>query len=438
MGSSPPSRRADSQRYLKLLDFSVVRTRIQEALGGMHPGTEVVPADRALGRVCAEDVRSQRDIPPRPISAMDGYALESSQLEGVSPSNPRSFRAGSVVHPETANPPPRRDPKEAVRISTGAPVPEGCDVVVRLEDTRLVGDQVVINRRIERMKNISPKGEDVRAGEIVLREGRILTPADIAMLIAVGRKRITVCRVPRVAILSIGNELREFDAREGDPEGPTTINNYSNLIAGFLQELGVEVGRAGISMDDPDEIAEKVRDGLARSDMLITIAGSSVGARDYAPTGVLASSGSRMVFHGVKVVPIRPAGMAIVDGKPVVIVPGHAVSAALTFFTVLLPVLNLLSGLPFDARHAFVNAEAREELFNDRALDALFLVRLESKGDEGEYRCAPLRWGSNLISNLSSADGFVWLGAGERIKKAGKVKVELMMRAGLSTALQSG
>ncbi len=421
---SSPSHRADSQPFLKLMDFSEVRARIQEALNSHGPRTEDVLVDRALGRACAEEVRSQRDIPPRSVSAMDGYALNSSELEGASQSNPLSFRIRGAVHPEEGDSPPRVDVHEAVRVATGAPVPEGCDVVVKLEDTRLVGEQVVINRTVEKWKNISLQGEDVRAGDLVLREGRIIRAADVAMLIAVGRKRLRVSCVPRVGLLSIGSELREFDAEASDEKSPLTVNNYSNLLAGLLQGLDVQVVRAGIARDDPDEIAEKVRDGLARSDMLITIAGSSVGARDYATSAVLAGGGS-VVFHGVRAVPIRPAGLAIVDGKPVLVVPGHAVSAVLTFFTIVLPVLNILTGLPFDSRHALLNAEAGEELLNARALDALLLVWLERKEDGG-YRCVPLRWGSNLISSLSTANGFVWLRAGQRIEKGAKVKVELI------------
>ncbi len=186
------------------------------------------------------------------------------------------------------------------------------------------------------------------------------------MLIGIGKEKIKVFGVPTVGIISIGNELRTLQ----DPvKGGSIVNNYAHLISGFLSALGAHPILLGIAKDNQEEIAAIVQRGVEECDMVITIAGSSVGARDFTPNAILSLKDSSMMFHGMKLVPIRPAGLALVSSKPVIIVPGHAVSAALTFFALVLPILNLLSGLPPTSRRVLLKAKVEGGEFSNERPD---------------------------------------------------------------------
>ncbi|MHB8567213.1 MAG: molybdopterin molybdotransferase MoeA [Nitrososphaerales archaeon] len=376
---------------------------------------EVVSAISVQGRVSAEEVVSNVNIPGNKISAMDGYAVRSSDLRSASAANPRRFKVERRKFP--GNTSLAGNHWATCYVATGAPVPLRFDTVVRVEDTRLEKDSIVITRAIPSGANVALKGEDVKVGERLIQKGRILNSSDISMLIGIGRKKIAVFKSPVVGILSVGDELKEF----GDLTKNKTVNNYSNLISGYLADHGAHPVSLGIAKDNEKEIASKVRAGCKRCDMVITIAGSSVGAKDYTPNAVLAQEHSRMLFHGVRMVPIRPAGLAMVEAKPVVIVPGHSVSAALTFFVLVLPVLNLITGLGFGSRRVVLDARAVEPFSNERSIEALILTSVKKKGSH--YEASPLPWGSNLISSLTKSNGFVRLDPHQSI--SGMVTVQL-------------
>ncbi|HZW57427.1 MAG TPA: molybdopterin molybdotransferase MoeA [Nitrososphaerales archaeon] len=444
------SSRPDSQRYLKLLEISQVMERIRSAFQDYEPAIERVRLDEALGRVLAEDIVAKEDLPPTTISAMDGYAVRHSAIVSASTSNPSEFQIKGELYPkDVANSsliPSIDSDGDAYYVATGAPIPAGCDVVARIEDTRVdaEGRRVTISKDIPKWKNISLKGEDIHAGDLLFQRRRILNSSDAATMIGLGYREVSGFATPRVGILSIGSELVEFDPLK-EHANRRTINNYSNLIAGYLSECGATAVPLGVVEDDQDSISAKILSGIANCEMIITIAGSSVGAKDYAPNALLALENSKMLFHGVRAVPIRPAGLGVVGkSRAVAILPGHAVSAALAFFVVVLPVLNMLSGLEMDSRRVLLNATAENEFYNDRAIEALSLVHISRSdrekgkeqeehgnksqaGTEGiEYSATSLEWGSNLLSNLSKAHGFVWLAPHERISKSQRVKVQLL------------
>lgn len=412
----------DRPRFLKLLALPEITKRIQSGLSTYRCDTEKISADRSLGRVCAEVVKTEQDIPPSAISAMDGYALRSSELRSASLSKPVGFLVKGSIYPGDSSNLSRIkvSGREAYHVATGARIPEGSDVVVRVEETRREDGLVLVRRRIPKLKDVVLRGEDVRSGEILLRKGHILNSADVALLIALGRKTVRVFRSPRVGLLSIGDELGIL----GDQSTGKTVNNYSNLLCGYLEEMGAQARSIGVCKDHPAEIRSLIEKGIEDFDMLLTIGGSSVGARDFTPDAVGSMEDSVLLFHGVRLAPIRPVGMALVRGKPVAILPGHAVSAALSFFLIALPTLNLLSGLPFNSRRSFVKALAPKRISNDRAMDALFLVEMRSSG--GRHYATPLEWGSNSMRNLSKANGFIYLKKRQVIQRSEEVEVELM------------
>lgn len=404
---------------------------------------EFVRVDQAVGRIAAEEVRSPCDIPERNISAMDGYAIRARDSEKASTTNPVHFKVKGVIYPyssfsvNSTNRAKRNIPNvkkgEAYQVATGAPIPVFGDSVVRVEEVRTEEGQIVVRRKSPKWKNVSARAEDVKKGDIILRGRRILNPSDVALLIGVGVRKVKTFTLPRIGILSTGNELVEFTdkgRRSFNSRNGIKVNNYSNLLSGYVQSLGAYSVPLRIAKDDSSEICAILKKGLQSCDMVITIAGSSVGKMDLTTEAISSIEGSRILFHGVRLVPIRPAGLALVGSrrpKPVAIIPGHAVSATLAFFVIALPIINMLMGLTPDSRNSFVSARLDRSLTNDRAIDALYLASLSTaKNNPREsYIASPVGWGSNVISNLSRSNGFVRLAAHETLRRGEVAKISL-------------
>lgn len=402
------------------MPYDEVRTRIERALSGVQLATEKVPVDDALARVSAERVSSPCDIPAVPSSMMDGYAIRSDDTVDASDSRPASFRVRGALSPSSDRPTAELSGFDAYYVATGAPVPLGADAVVKVEECRRAGRDMAISFHIPRWKNVALQGEDVHTGDIVVERGRILNAADVALLIAAGRADVEVFKRPRVGILSTGDEL----TRLGSGEQGKRVNNYSNLIAGYLSEAGAVPVPLGVAKDDRARITELVGGQLAQMDALVTIGGSSVGVKDFTPGALVGLGESSELFHGIKLVPVKPTGVFMVGKKPVILLPGHGVSAALSFFLVVRPIVGILSGLKFNSRIPAVRARISERLSNPRPLGMLVLVRLTAIGEQ--YRAEPLPWGSNLISSLARANGYVQVGPDTSLEKSQEVNVSLL------------
>lgn len=425
----------DSKRYLKLTPFEDVLSRIESYFTSHTPKTELIRIDRVLGRISAENAISHVEIPPRTTAAMDGYAVAWADLKSASPTYPMSFAVRGGIYPDHFSKMPSIHTRETYYVATGAPLPLGTDVVVRIEEARPNKNNSVIEvrRATQKGKNIAKKGEDIRKGQIVVRKGTILSPVDVALLIGVGKTHIAVYKTATVGLLSVGNELREFNPRIGRRRKRGHItNNYLNLISGYVQQFGSKPVSLGTCSDEMHAIRKAILLALKKCDMVLTISGSSVGRHDNVLDALTSLGNSSVLFHGTRVVPIRPSGVVIVREKPVIIVPGHAVSAVFTFFTIGLPILNILSGLSSQSRKTFVSVETTNEITNQRAIDALSLVKLEPTNTFGKYKGMFLDWGSNLLSNLSKADGFVWLSPHQTIPRNRIVPVELFNQSAIA------
>lgn len=424
--SSKEKPQKDSQRFLKLSQFDEVLSKLNSQFGSYVPKAESTRVDRSLGMVCAQDVKSGIEIPSRRITAMDGYAVQSEDLKSASPIKPRHLNVKGSIFVEHGTELPSIQSGQAYYVATGGPIPKGADAVVRVEE--VVQDSqygITVKYAIPRGKDIAEKGEDIRKGDIVVRKGQVLNPTDVALLIGIGMTHIKVYKVAKVGLLSIGNELKPFNPSSSNRNDGRTTNNYLNLLFGYLEQFGSEPVSLGICRDDTQDIQRAILQGLKKCDIILTISGSSVGRHDNVLGALETIRGSKFLFHGIRVVPIKPSGVVIVRGKPVVIIPGHAVSALLTFFTLALPIVNALSGLTLESRKVIIDAETRNDIVNDRPIDALCLVRLELDGVTGKYNAFPLDWGSNLISNLSKADGFVWLSKKQVISRNKSALVQL-------------
>lgn len=297
---------------------------------------ERIAAAASPGRVLGEEIVSRRTLPPADCSAMDGYALRAADVAGASPTAPRALRVRFEVA-AGSSPGLRIGPGEAARIFTGAPLPPGADTVVRQEDTERRGDLVLVAVAAPEAEHVRPAGEDVREGDVVLRPGTLLGPAEVGLLASLGRSEVAVPQRPRVALLSGGDELVEVD---GDPAGGRIVSSNSHALAAQCREAGAEPFYLGIARDTPEDLEAVLRRGLG-ADVLVSSAGVSVGDRDYVRP-VLEKLGCTLVFWGVEIKP----GYPLVFGRfgergPLVFgLPGNPVSAMVTFEQFVRPLLR--------------------------------------------------------------------------------------------------
>jgi molybdenum cofactor synthesis domain-containing protein len=392
------------------LSLDEARERILRDVLPLSP--ETVPLREALGRVMAADAAALLTLPPWDNSAMDGFAVRSSDVESASESRPITL---TVVGEVAAGHEPgaRVDPGTAVRILTGAIVPEGADAVVPVEDTDAPAglaarpERVAIRARAPLGAHIRRAGSDVVRGRRVVAAGTRLGPASLAALAATGHVHASVHRRPRVAILATGDELTAV----GEPIGPASIpDSNSESIAAQVSLAGGEPVRLGIAIDDAEAMRERMLEGVMSSDVLVATGGVSVGSRDLVKE-VFEEIGTLDLWR-VAVQPGKPLAYGSAqrpDGGYCILfgLPGNPVSSFVTFELFVRPVLRRLLGAAPTAGRLTVRASLEGPVRTDPRRRAFLRVRLSEAPDErGRYRAALAGGqGSHVLSALAAADG---------------------------------
>ena len=302
---------------------------------------ERVPLLDALGRVLATEIVSPITLPPWTNSAMDGYAVRAADLDAITPGRPlRLPVAETVVAGGFASRALR--PGEAIRIMTGAPLPEGADTVVRVEDTDAGTSQVEIRDARDARRNIRPRGEDLHEGDIVLSRGATLGAAQIGVLASVGAGAVDVFRRPRVAIIGSGDELVDLDRFHEALAGRKIVSSNSYTLHALVRAAGGEPVNLGVAADTPEAL-RVLLDRTAGCDLIITSAGVSVGELDYTRVA-LEQLGADMRFWKVRMRPGAPLGFGILRGIPWLGLPGNPVSAMVTFELFARPAIRKMLG----------------------------------------------------------------------------------------------
>ena len=314
-------------------------------------GVEEKPILGCLGQVIAEDVYSAIDIPPLDNSAMDGYAVRTQDVRGASREKPRLLRVIDTVMAGTISR-HRLGGGDAVRIMTGAPVPEGADGIVRFEDTDEYSregntGEIGIFKEIEEGCDIRRAGEDITRGTKVLSAGLVIRPSEIGVLASLGCSTVKVIRMPKVAILATGNELTEI----GNPLPLGGIyNSNSYALAALVQRYGGIPEMLGIAKDDERSVVDCLKRAIS-ADILVTSGGVSMGDYDVVKN-VLASNGE-ITFWTVRMKPGKPLAFGIIDGNkvngidkklPHLGLPGNPVSSMITFELFVRPALLKMMG----------------------------------------------------------------------------------------------
>ena len=389
----PPPLRNDCFALPAGVDWTPVDDALELLRNRLTPvtHTETIPLGDALGRVLAEPVLARRSNPPQPNTAVDGYGFAGPAPEGAQMMPLVDGRAAAGA------PFPGSVPEgHAIRILTGAALPDGVDTVILEEDVTSDGKQVAFRGPLKRGSNTRKAGEDVVVGDVVLPPGRLVTPADLALLSAVGHAKVPVHKALRVAVISTGDELVEA----GDAAGPGQIFDANRpMLASMMTRFGFETLDLGRVRDDR-ALLRTVFDAAADgADAIITSGGASAGDEDHV-SALLREAGAMQEWR-IAVKPGRPLALGLWRGTPVFGLPGNPVAAMVCTLVFARPALALLSGqdwqdpIGFEVPAAFEKRKkpGRREYLRARMRDG----RAEVFASEGSGRISGLSWAEGLV-----------------------------------------
>ena len=302
---------------------------------------ERVPLLDALGMVLAEPVRAPMTLPAWDNSAMDGYAVRGADIDAASADHPVSLRVLETVAAGRFATQPVGD-GEAIRIMTGAPIPDGADTVVRVEDTDGGTVRVLVRNARDARRNVRPRGEDFCEGDSLLDRGAPLGPAQLGVLASIGRSTVDVYRRPRVAIMGSGDELVDVDGFHEVLAGRKIVSTNGYTLQALVRDAGGEPVNLGVATDDPASLKNHLQ-RAGGCDLVLTSAGVSVGEFDYT-RDVVQSLGAEMKFWRVRMRPGAPLGFGLLASAPWIGLPGNPVSAMVTFELFVRPVLRRMLG----------------------------------------------------------------------------------------------
>lgn len=368
-------------------------------------GHEQVPLSEALGRVLAEAAESAISHPAWDNSAMDGYAVRDEDIAGASRERPVILR---VIEEVAAGGFPTRslDRGEAIKVMTGAPVPEGAEGVTRVEYTEPGPgpDSVRVFQATDAGRNIRRKGEDLRVGDRPLAAGTLLRPAEVGVLAMLGQPVATVYRRPKIAILSTGDELADFDELHLVQAGRRIMNSNSYALAAQVVEAGGVPVSLGIARDDRDSLRERL-EASSGCDALLTSAGLAVGDHDYVKE-VLDDLGMRFLFYRVKMRPGSPFTFGLLGDMPVYALPGNPVSAMVTFEVLVRPALRKMQGLR-DYHRPRRRVRLAEPVTTGDRLTHFYRALLERDEDGNWSARLTGPQGSGILTSMSAADALL-------------------------------
>ncbi|HET8999919.1 MAG TPA: gephyrin-like molybdotransferase Glp [bacterium] len=382
--------------FLKVITPREATVRFAQAYTPRPRGTERVSLRQAYRRVLAADVVAPEDLPEFDKSTVDGYAVRSAD-------HPALLEVIGEV--EMGRPPEFAiRPGEAARIPTGGMLPEGADAVIMLEDTRLRdGRTVEATRGTTLGENVIRRAEDVSRGDLVLHQGTRLRPQDVGLLAGIGVTEIEVCLQPRVAVLATGDEIIPPDRRPAIGQ-VRDINTYT--ISALVQQEGGVPHIYEIIPDDRERLFGTLEAARATSDLVLVSGGSSVGEKDAVAWAINAMGKPGIIVHGVNIKPGKPTILGVVDGTPVIGLPGHPVSGMVIFDVFVRNVLRAQAGrTPPRDLGRIVHARMGRRVPSAGGREDHVRVTLEER--EGTLWAIPQLGKSGIITTMTRADGLI-------------------------------
>jgi molybdopterin molybdotransferase len=396
-----------------VIPLADVQREILDAVAPLAPIT--VPVRDALGLVTTRDAIAGEAVPPFANTAMDGYAVRAADTTGAGPEAPvRLAVAGEL--PAGRAPTQPVGERDAIRIMTGAPMPDGADSVVMVEYTERDGDAVRVLRTARPGDHVRAAGGDLAPGDLVLPAGTALGPAHLGVLTSTSFDDVEVVPRARVGVLSTGDELVERG-----PLRPGQIRDSNRpMLLGQVADAGADAADLGLAPDDESIITRTLEDALASCDAVLTSGGVSVGDFDY----VKAALGrlGRMQSWQVAIKPAKPLAFGVIDGTPVFGLPGNPVSSLVSFELFARPALLLMMG--HAARFRPEVAATAERAMPRKPDGKLHLDRVRVRSEGDSYLAA--RTGdqaSNVLSATAAANGLALLPDGDGVPEGGAVRV---------------
>jgi len=398
---------------------------LTEALAGCPPtAAEEVDLEEALDRVLAVAVRAAEDLPPYPRSTMDGYAVRARETYGASDTLPVYLKIDGEIRMGEY---PEKGPESeaCIKIATGGLLPPDTDAVVMFEHTVRIDDSTLeVVKPVAAGDNVMTAGEDVKKGRVILQVGHLLRPQDLGMLASLGINRLVVHRQVRVGVFSTGDEIVPFC--ETPPPGKIRDAN-SVTICALARKFGAEVTFYGVVEDEEAPLTAVARQALAENDLIVFSGSSSVGSRDLGEKVVERLGAPGIVLHGVAIKPGKPVIVGRASDRMIFGLPGHPVSAAVTFELFVRPAILQISGrvaspLP-EAKT--VRAVCRRNL-NSAAGRTDFIRVALSRNKNDQYEAVPILGKSGSLSTLVEADGYFIIGeSSQGVEQGAEVLVYL-------------
>jgi molybdenum cofactor synthesis domain-containing protein len=406
--------RSGSHRKYSSISLALKKFLSRSKISGISIGTEYASLAEATDRILADCIRCPIDIPPFQRSTVDGFAVLSSDTKKATRDHHHHHDAtlnviGEIGAGKISR--TRISSGKAVAIATGAKIPRGADSVIMIEDVIVEegnnkGKKIRISRRIDRGSNITPRGNDLRKGQILFKKGTWLTAADIGLIASVGISRILVYKKVKVAVLSTGNELAEPGSKLGSA---SIFDSNRVMLSSMIRKYGGEPVDLGICRDEKSLIRTKIMEALKKFDVILISGGSSVGEKDYVPRLINEVGKPGIIVSGIAMKPGSPTSLGIANGKPVIVLPGFPVSAFVAFYTfgrALLYNIVKTDGPPV-ARQA---AKLTSNVKLHKGMTTFVRVRIFRRhdDDDGCFFAEPVSAaGASLLSTLAYSDGIV-------------------------------